>query len=291
MMYKTTTYGKWILSGEHAVLRGHPALVFPLGNFSLELEYEEQDKPLEIIANINMHEPIFKIWQLAGGAQKGRLKINSSIPIGQGMGASAALCLAVAKLLAQNQTSEDIFNLARRLENEFHGQSSGLDIIGAGSQYGALFQAGHAKQLSPLWQASFLLTPSDDIGHTKDAIAKVKAMFYQSPIQAQQIDEKMHQSVELCKQALESKSVNLPPLIEGIQIANECFKDWGLVTPSMQSLTDKLFELGALAVKPTGSGGGGLMLSLWQQDTLDTLTLPKTWIKIHPPSYNMSHQA
>ena len=35
--FQTTTYGKWILAGEHAVIRGHGALVFPVHNKKLTL--------------------------------------------------------------------------------------------------------------------------------------------------------------------------------------------------------------------------------------------------------------
>ena len=38
--FNTRTYGKWILAGEHAVLRGCPALAFPLTSRSLHLEQE-----------------------------------------------------------------------------------------------------------------------------------------------------------------------------------------------------------------------------------------------------------
>lgn len=37
--FATTTYGKWILVGEHAVVRGHAALVFPIKGKKLTLSY------------------------------------------------------------------------------------------------------------------------------------------------------------------------------------------------------------------------------------------------------------
>ena len=38
--FETTTFGKWILAGEHAVVRGHEALVFPIKEKQLTLRYQ-----------------------------------------------------------------------------------------------------------------------------------------------------------------------------------------------------------------------------------------------------------
>ena len=46
--FNTRTYGKWILAGEHAVLRGCPALAFPLTSRSLHLEYHPENANLEV---------------------------------------------------------------------------------------------------------------------------------------------------------------------------------------------------------------------------------------------------
>ena len=46
MIYQA--YGKWILLGEHAVLRGCPALVFPLPSFFLKLTVEPSTSGIEI---------------------------------------------------------------------------------------------------------------------------------------------------------------------------------------------------------------------------------------------------
>ncbi len=51
MNFKVETYGKWILAGEHSVLRGYPALVFPLKDRGLHLQYEESDQPIKVHFN------------------------------------------------------------------------------------------------------------------------------------------------------------------------------------------------------------------------------------------------
>ena len=47
-MPKFKTHGKWILAGEHSVLRGCPALVFPVRSRFLEFEHIASKEPLSV---------------------------------------------------------------------------------------------------------------------------------------------------------------------------------------------------------------------------------------------------
>ena len=46
--FECRTFGKWILAGEHTVIRGGPALVFPVSSMALELQFVENDRPLYV---------------------------------------------------------------------------------------------------------------------------------------------------------------------------------------------------------------------------------------------------
>jgi mevalonate kinase len=71
--------------------------------------------------------------------------------------------------------------------------------------------------------------------------------------------------VNLAKQALaEDAPDSLFRLAEAINTAADCFFQWGLISESLQHHMQTLFDAGALAVKPTGSGGGGFVVSLWE---------------------------
>ncbi|MCR9192682.1 MAG: mevalonate kinase [Gammaproteobacteria bacterium] len=288
--FQTTTHGKWILAGEHAVLRGHGALVFPLLDKKLTLQHSNSDAAafrmdIQMIGrdpndmNALLKQLLDYGLPLLGQTYanlKGHLLIQSTIPVGVGMGASAALCVALARwFVAQQWLSEpDEYRLARELENTFHGQSSGLDIAGVSTAAGVYFQNGSTASLTPTWSPKWQLTSCGQQGPTADCISKVQTIWGSTPDEAQQLDLQMQASVVAAKQALEQpySPQSNQQLIQAMHQANDCFERWGLLTPNLHDHMQSLRQQGALAVKPTGSGGGGYVVSLWHED-VDTLAL------------------
>jgi mevalonate kinase len=274
--FETNTYAKWILTGEHSVIRGGKALVFPLKHHILSLRFEPTDTPLTMSLNqnqsyeailldclryINHHYPI----HLSG--LTGHIFIESTIPIQSGLGGSAALSVALARLCKHwtPSISANGFTLARYIEHFFHGKSSGLDVAGAMSDQGVIFQQGELTPLHPVFHPIMVLTPTFDKGETKQCVEKVIAIQKTAPALFHLLDNQMNTSAEMAIQALTVQQINPHhPLMNAIKLAADCFKQWGLITHHMQVLTDELYQQGALAVKPTGSGYGGYLLSLFE---------------------------
>ncbi len=90
------------------------------------------------------------------------------------------------------------------------------------------------------------------------------------PTLAQQLDEQMQRSVELAQQALNSNSPEaILELAKAINMAHDCFQQWGLCQGRLAEHLSTLKNAGALAAKPTGSGGGGYVISLWNSPPPD----------------------
>ncbi|MBX3022442.1 MAG: hypothetical protein KF799_12280 [Bdellovibrionales bacterium] len=279
--FRTVTYGKWILAGEHAVLRGCPALAFPLTTCSLELEFIPTSTALEVEFSGPHGEELKLLFYGVLENALSRLKVNeppqgrfvlrSSLPVGAGLGASAALCGAVARWCeAQTwiQTS-DVYEFARRLEDLFHGESSGVDLAVSLSSQGVRFvRGGERLAIHPTWWPRLYLSYCGSRGMTSDCVNKVKRLFETDPERARRLDERMRQAVELAQQSL----LNTEPeggfrqLREALQLGQECFQSWGLSGGDLGSHLQMLEGSGACAAKPTGSGGGGYALSLWDRE-------------------------
>jgi len=125
---------KVILSGEHAVVYGKPALVSAINirlEFSLwEEAVEINDKNILFISQ--KVKDYLRNQKIVFLDKPFNFKIKSEIPIGRGLGSSAALSVTTAAAFldfyAKKQFKKEIVNnLAFEIEKHFHKNPSGVD--------------------------------------------------------------------------------------------------------------------------------------------------------------------
>jgi mevalonate kinase len=284
---ETVVFGKWILAGEHAVLRGVPALVFPVFGRRLELRYSEEGKaPSVEFSGEHGDELRLLFWGVVEKALEmtgrthaeasGKFSIMSTIPVGAGMGASAALCVAIGRWFSWRGWvgEEELPEFCRQLENLFHGESSGVDIAVALSGKGLRFErSGERSPFEPRWEPDWYISHSGKRGVTSECIAKVRELWKRDRAFGELIDRDMRDAVALAEAALlrPSAEEGFVELGEALGKARTCFERWGLAGGECGAHLQWLLHHGAYAVKPTGSGDGGFVLSLWRTPPPDEL--------------------
>ncbi|MDR0968458.1 MAG: hypothetical protein LBL99_02350 [Holosporaceae bacterium] len=268
-MRKFSSPAKWILCGEHAVVRGGKAVAFPFRDYTCSIF--ERPSFLKSTSLGSLWTTIVSLIQIAAeflNVTPEKLPRNvvaeSDIPMKAGLGSSAALCASVARLLQHYGLCDDPFALAKRLENKFHGKSSGLDVAVALTNKPVVFQKNRAtKFLEPTFWPYMILTYSGQKSATFDCVKAVNDLFLKNEKLAFELDERMNLASDLCEEAF--KSGNFNKLKDGVNLANDVFRGWGLCDPKTIAHMEELFSNGAVAVKPIGSGLGGYILSLWEE--------------------------
>ena len=274
---KKRFYSKCILAGEHSVLRGYLALAMPFKKYYLEASYKPDDEfqlevedsagnELEDIYDMLLKHAIELLKNKKIQDIRIKTSIKNQIPLSQGLGASAAITLSVAYLIEQagwiNKT--EILTFASELENLFHGKSSGVDIACIETGKLILYQKASIKEILKPTRFPLYLSYSGGSASTSSCVKQVQNFYKQDPAKARQVDINMNQAVSLIHEAFQNQDI--PTLAKGISLAETCFKDWNLISHQMQDHINWLKDKGALAVKPTGSGRGGYVLSLWSND-------------------------
>jgi len=319
--------GKLILSGEHAVVYGMPALamavnryvcatassqLLPLVSFDLsDFAYEsgltftalnrlknriKQKYKKFISGDFKIRDVLQKPAELAQFAitlflenfnlkliNGVKIKVHSDIPIGCGMGSSAATILsivhAIAKHLEIELTPEIFYRLGIQAENMQHGHSSGLDL--RVSMHGGchLLKDGqlHARAIPsfPL----YLVNTGTPLSSTGECVEKVASLFKHSNIWqefgdiTQQMDRALEQN-------------NLSEMIASIRANQRLLNSIGIVPEKVGRFVNEVEQLdGGAKICGAGTVAGdkaGVMLVMLEDANLLTLLCDRFQYAILP---------
>lgn len=280
MKFVSSAPAKIILSGEHSVVHGYPALA---GALSLRLSVITSLKISKQSTPTTAQEAL----TLLDG------KVSSQIPQGSGLGSSAAFCSAIAGAWlhsqSENRTVDDISTLAFQWEQQFHAKSSGIDTTT--STFGGLLW--FRRETPQLVLRKSLKLPNEPVfaivhtGKPQESTAEMVEFVKQQTQETPQNIHSLFHRMEHCTRSL------LDELLTGrsellLEIINEngiLLEQLGVVSPTTQLMCEKLRGEG-FGCKISGAGGktthsGVVLVYTPDQERYNLLnTLKLTWDKV-----------
>lgn len=258
--------GKIIISGEHAVVHGYPALVTAVDK-RIKLYVSTLTKSFSVdplSSKKFVRESITTLRNYINSPfGKLNIVINSDIPIGRGMGSSAAYAVAISKALllmsGKNSGSENTSKLAYELEKKYHGNPSGVDIS-ISTMGGVLwfrketedfkiFSRVDIKQRLP---ELFLYDTGKPEETTKETVGHVSELLKKSPSKIDKVFREIEKvSRGLLEYITRQKNYDLGSLL---QTNERLLEELGVVSPSTKLLIRSIENMGGVA-KITGGGG------------------------------------
>ena len=257
------------LSGEHAVVYGKPALVSAIDlrlTFSLFRD-KTNTKDETILFIADKVKAYLKNKNIPHENYKFNYKITSTIPIGRGLGSSAALSTAsVAAFLqfysGKEFSKEDINNIGYQVEKYFHRNPSGVDV--SASCFGGLIY--YRKEFEFLKNISalnfkipkriednlYLVDSGKPQETTAEMINVVGKMFNTKPRFVEEILNDIEKTTKrMTVSLIKEDSVFFQRALVNNQILLEML---GVVSEKAKNILKKLERYGV--GKVTGSGGG-----------------------------------
>lgn len=253
---------KVILSGEHAVVYGKPALVsainlrlkFTLTIFSRSCQDSNSNKNILFISREVKKYLISQNFKFVDSSFD--YKIESEIPIGRGLGSSAALSVACTAAFlefytGQKAKKEIVNHLAFQIEKQFHQNPSGVDNTAA--CFGGLILYQKQKSLKNLdykipkniEEKLFLI----DSGKPEESTAEM--VKYVSKKSVENVINKIEVETKNMEVAIKKENINL---FKNSLIKNEILLEkLGVVSKKTKELLVTLSKFGV--GKVTGAGG------------------------------------
>ena len=285
-------YGKIIVLGEHSVVYGRHAIAAPIPlNVRAEVRPQEQDIDLliprwgvemrfsEPEGKISsLHESISLIAERLSVADRGmRIDVFPRVPRANGLGASAALAVAVIRAMARafsiEMSDREISNLAYDVEKIAHGTPSGIDNTLATFGRPILFRKDNPqaraeiRDLATSRPIPVVIGLSGVATLTAQTVGNVRAAWLKNPARYEaifdQIDGLALAGVDALARGDIAELGDLMNIDHGLLNALQV-SSW-----EIEELVEIARSNGALGAKLTGGGGGGAMIAVAESDRVE----------------------
>jgi len=286
--------GKCILTGEHAVVYDAAAVVIAIQLYAFaKIEIRTDTKFAITLKDYNIHDiisvgsqnltqiqpdhlEILPIWKILSnifntyGLHKGlTLDIWSDIPIGVGLGSSAAIAVATVAALSNlfelDLGPGEISQHAFEGEKVSHATPSGID--NTISTYGGaiLYKKGKINRIEIPHEIPLLIINTGISRETKTQVNQVATLYKEHP----SIIKPLFQAIDAISLKTENalRLQKLSLLGDLLNFNQQLLRILRVSTKEIDSLIELALSNGALGAKITGAGGGGCILALFDSQT------------------------
>ena len=295
--------GKLILLGEHFVVHGAPALALPVASVGTVVSVYEQTAEGEPGGRVwakgrspgkgrtgacaqdepaRLRLPAAPSWsaeatalaeQLCDAAfarlglaeRSWQIAVEESVPVGSGLGSSAAYAVALIGALSeaagQALSVDELRAHAHELERVTHGDPSGIDDTVVATERPIWFVRG--REPLPLAAPAGLrlvLASTGEPRSTREAVARVRERRQHDLEGFSRLCDEAARVAAEGRAALEAAEWRR--LGVALDRNHTLLQEIGVSTPSLDALVEAARRAGALGAKLTGAGGGGFSVAL-----------------------------
>jgi mevalonate kinase len=256
--------GKVILLGEHSVVYGHPALAASIPRYVTVEVTPAADVRMELPGGIQTPFPLLEAATAMArdaGFQGGfHAVLRSDIPLGSGLGSSAALGVALARALKPGCTPAEAASLAMRVERVLHGAPSGVDPAACAHEGVIFYTRGEPPAVERVRGGAWIAVALSGIARGTHSTVLPLAERRQSDPGIEPLLARLGELARAGRALFESGE--LDALGKSFDAAHAVLRDLGVSCAELEDSVAGLRRAGALGAKLTGAGGGGAAIGL-----------------------------